>query len=135
MYSMRSPSSRLTIRSMAKLVRPKSETSSKRRESPFHSRRVRSTGWFSNTMMLSNNDCPPCPAQRWISLSGVCWKSRMSRLQAWISRSQSPTLASVGTVLTTGKVLMNNPSMFSEPLSVSGRPDTVAPKVTVRWPV
>ncbi|MNZ88650.1 hypothetical protein D3C78_1075470 [compost metagenome] len=59
----------------------------------------------------------------------------MSRLQAWISRSQSPTLASVGTVLTTGKVLMNSPSMFSEPLRVSGRPDTVAPNVTVRWPV
>ena len=136
MYSISSPSSSsVTIRSIGKLVTPMSAAPSKRSVRSSQWRRVRSTGWFSNTMMLSKSAWPGRPAQRWMSGKGACSCSRSARLSAWSARSQSPTLSAGRGVPITGSVLMKRPSMVRAPGSSAGRPETVAPKATVRWPV
>ncbi|MNM61030.1 hypothetical protein D3C81_723240 [compost metagenome] len=93
MYSMINWSSTMTIRSIGKSVRPEPPTSPNCRLSSFHSRRVRSRGWFSNTMMLSNSGWPLRPAQRWISPSAVYSWSRSSRLMRCNCCSHCPTCA------------------------------------------
>ncbi|MNV87893.1 hypothetical protein D3C71_1820510 [compost metagenome] len=82
-------------------------------------------------MMLSNNDLPADPPQRWMSASGVCSCSRKSRFRACRLRRYSPTDCSGRCATGTGIVLMKSPMMRSTPGRLWGRPATVEPNATV----
>ena len=75
------------------------------------------------------------PYQRWMSASGVCSCSRISRLLAWRSVSHSDTVWAGCGVPTSGSVLMNRPIWFSMPGISAGRPETVTPAATAFCPV